>query len=141
MKNAPNQTGPKYWTNEKGEFHRLDGPALIYDGNTEWWVNGKTHRENGPAMIWENGTTQWRINGQLHREDGPAVTTHDCQYWCINGKNHREDGPAVIEEDGTVNWWTNGKNITKEVEQWLSANNISYPFNDEEKVLFKLRFV
>lgn len=28
--------------NEKGELHRVDGPAIVYtDGSCEWWVDGK----------------------------------------------------------------------------------------------------
>jgi hypothetical protein len=47
---------------------------------------GERHRENGPAVIFNNGTKQWRINGKLHREDGPAVIL-SCgeEDWWLNG--------------------------------------------------------
>jgi hypothetical protein len=29
------------WYNELGEWHREDGPAVIYSGgNIDWWLNG-----------------------------------------------------------------------------------------------------
>lgn len=32
---------PKFWTNDEGQFHRLDGPAIEYaDGSKEWWIDG-----------------------------------------------------------------------------------------------------
>jgi len=31
--------------NEKGELHRVDGPAVVdADGSCQWWLNGKPHR-------------------------------------------------------------------------------------------------
>jgi hypothetical protein len=31
--------------------HRVDGPALIWDTNDQWWYQyGKLHRTNGPAL-------------------------------------------------------------------------------------------
>ena len=63
----------KYY-NDKGEYHREDGPAI-----TEWnkngqkdvdfySINGFYHREDGPAIIC------WNNNGQIKSEE----------YW-ING--------------------------------------------------------
>jgi len=44
LKNEP-------YTNSKGEWHRLDGPAIEYlDGGKEWWINGKLSRVDGPAI-------------------------------------------------------------------------------------------
>lgn len=51
-----------------------------------------------------------------------------------DNKLHRDDGPAFI------GWWICGINITTEVNEWMKENNITYPFSDEEKLLFKLRF-
>ena len=37
--------------NEKGELHRLDGPAVENDnGEFVWYKDGKIHREQGPAV-------------------------------------------------------------------------------------------
>ena len=34
------------WFNDKGELHRLDGPAIEYaDGYKEWWVDNKKMTE------------------------------------------------------------------------------------------------
>ena len=34
------------WFNDKGELHRLDGPAVEWlDGYKAWWVNGKLMTE------------------------------------------------------------------------------------------------
>ena len=111
--------GTKIWRNKKGEVHRLDGPAVILtDGSQEWYENGKNHRLDGPA---------------INRPDGS-------QEWFVNGKLHRLNGPAMIWADGTKEWWVNDTYITEEVNEWMKQMNISYPFNDEEKVLFAVRF-
>lgn len=53
--------------------HREDGPAFKYfDGNKEYFTNGKRHRDNGPAFIWGDNYEYW-VNGKLHRLDGPAL--------------------------------------------------------------------
>ncbi len=37
--------------NEKGELHRVDGPAVVHaDGSCEWWVEGKRHSKWGRAL-------------------------------------------------------------------------------------------
>jgi hypothetical protein len=80
--------GTKRWNNEKGQRHRLDGPAIEYfDGTKEWRINDKTHREDGPAIEYSNGDTEWFINGYRHRLDGPAVENIDgyTERW-INGE-------------------------------------------------------
>jgi hypothetical protein len=55
------------YKNEKGQFHREDGPAIIYkDGSRQWWNNGYLHRIDGPAVIDTQDAyeyTEWRING------------------------------------------------------------------------------
>ena len=38
-------------------------------------------------------------------------------------------------------WYINGKNITDDVEQWMKKNKITYPFSDENLILFKERFL
>ncbi len=61
--------------NDKGEIHRLDGPAVEYtNGDKYWYINGKLHREDGPAVVFYNGTKWWYLNGirymeyQFHQE-------------------------------------------------------------------------
>ena len=37
--------------NEKGEYHREDGPALEFtNGYKAWCINGMRHRIDGPAV-------------------------------------------------------------------------------------------
>ena len=46
--------------NSDGNFHREDGPAVIYSNKSKlWFLNGELHREDGPAIIWEDGTKAW----------------------------------------------------------------------------------
>ena len=74
------------YRNKRGQFHREDGPAVIYpDGEQHWYIHGQLHREDGPAIIFADGSRFWYINGKCHREDGPAVIyTSGQQYWCLN---------------------------------------------------------
>ena len=56
----------RIWTNSKGQRHRKDGPAIIYeDGSKFWWINGERHREDGPAIEWSYGCKYWVINDEL----------------------------------------------------------------------------
>ena len=61
--------GNKFWRNDKGEFHREDGPAReLANGRKEWWVNGKLHRIDGPAYEGSNGDKEWYLNGKKYSE-------------------------------------------------------------------------
>jgi hypothetical protein len=74
--------------NSEGQFHCLDGPAIIRkDGTMEWYTNGVRHRNGGPAIFFEDGT----------------------KVWFKDGLRHREDGPAIEHADGTVEWRYEGK--------------------------------
>jgi len=77
----------KIWQNKKGEYHRLDGPAIeSSNGGKEWWEYGKLHRLSGPAIECANGGKSWYQNGFLHRLDGPAVIYGDGEKcWYKNG--------------------------------------------------------
>jgi hypothetical protein len=161
--------GHEEWHNELDQKHRIDGPAYISggiqhwylhdklhrddggpavinsDGSTEWWINGERHRTDGPALINSKGS-HWYFNGERHRVGGPALISRAASYsqcsemWFMNGNFHREDGPAIIWLDGSKEWWLNNRPITEEVETWLEEVQITFPFSDEEKILFKLRF-
>ena len=67
-----NERGDKFYYSDKEMTipHRLDGPAREYfDGNKEWYVNGKLHRLDGPAIECANGDEAWCINGESISED------------------------------------------------------------------------
>lgn len=109
--------GPIVYTREEwyqnGEYHRLDGPAVISNnsflyGVKIWCQRGKLHRLDGPAVDHSNGRQEWHQNGELHRIDGPAIKTRSEQKWYQNGELHRVDGPAVISQD-VEKWYQNGR--------------------------------
>jgi hypothetical protein len=53
------------WFNEKGECHRLDGPAIKWlHGSSRWLINDKLHRLDGPAIEYASGHKEWFIDGQ-----------------------------------------------------------------------------
>ena len=80
------------YKNEKGQYHREDGPAVEYtDGTKEWYIKGMLHRTDGPAIEWADGTKKWYIKGMLHREDGPAIErANGIKEWFINGEEITE---------------------------------------------------
>lgn len=50
------------WTDKKGDYHRINGPAIISGNRKEWYLNGKNHNMNGPAYV--NGDVkEWYIFG------------------------------------------------------------------------------
>ena len=50
--------------------------------------DGQYHRTNGPAVIYSDGNALWYQNGQLHRTDGPAVIYRDYLGWFIQGREY-----------------------------------------------------
>ena len=81
-----------FWRNEKGEYHREDGPAIEYSNDAKsWYLNGKRHRADGPAIERANGDKEWFLNGQRHRADGPAVElANGDKFWFLNGEELSE---------------------------------------------------
>ena len=99
--------------NEKGQLHRLDGPAIEYaNGDKEWYQNNRRHREDGPAYERADGSKFWYMNGERHRLNGPAeILPRGNKFWYVNDKLHRLDGPAIEYFNGIKGWWVNGKFI------------------------------
>ena len=66
--------------------------------------NGQLHRENGPAIEHSNGSKYWYLNGKLHRENGPAIKHPDgSKFWYINNKiivvavrNHNQNNLPIM---------------------------------------------
>jgi hypothetical protein len=58
------------WFNDKGELHRLDGPAVEgANGYKAWFVNDKLHRLDGPAIERANGFKEWYLFGKEMTEE------------------------------------------------------------------------
>jgi len=56
--------GTKCWYNDKGQYHRLDGPAYMgSNGSKAWFINGKRHRVDSPAIISAEGLQWWFLDG------------------------------------------------------------------------------
>ena len=81
-----NKAGWEEWVDENGEYHRLDGPALIHPNGAQYWYkNGKRHREDGPAEIlpYESALYhkyKWWLNGHKYKS---------YQYWAREVKADR----------------------------------------------------
>ncbi len=57
------------YQNEKGEYHRTDGPAVEWNNGDKWWIiNGKNHREDGPAVEMYSSYKEWYLNDKLYTE-------------------------------------------------------------------------
>ena len=97
------------------QYDEGSGVAERCTGNRYWRVEGEYHRLDGPAIMYANGTSIWYINGDLHREDGPACEyTNGTKCWYINGKRHREDGPAIEYASGSEYQYLNDVCLSKE---------------------------
>ena len=44
------------------------------NGNIFYLENGEYHRVNGPAMVFKNGTEKWLFHGKYHKSDGYAIS-------------------------------------------------------------------
>ena len=62
-----NHTFIKY--NNSGEYsvpHRLKLPAVIYfDGDMQWYHDGKIHRDNKPSSIYSDGSFSFHREGKF----------------------------------------------------------------------------
>ena len=63
--------GTIYYKNKKGQYHREDGPAVLYSNGTKVWsINGLIHREDGPAIEYPGGYSEYRLsNIRYTKED------------------------------------------------------------------------
>jgi hypothetical protein len=66
-----NDNGSKEWLLD-GKRHRIDGPAIEYDGtklsklgHKIWYLNDKLHRTDGPAVEWASGRKEWWLDGKF----------------------------------------------------------------------------
>ena len=106
------KNGNTLYYNEQGQFHREDGPAVVWaDGRKEYWIDDELHRVDGPAVVCADGDKYWFKHGQKHREDGPAIEFAEYKAWYHHDKLHREDGPAEEFACGCKEYWINGKHI------------------------------
>ena len=57
--------GNQIWKNERGQFHRENGPAIeLKNGYRSWLIHGRWHRIDGPAREFANGEKQWYYHGK-----------------------------------------------------------------------------
>jgi len=75
--------GYEVWVQD-GEYHRLDGPAIIYENGSRWWYNrGKIHREDGPAII-RGQSILWSFLGSTQ------VIMDTKEYW-LDGVRYKDE--------------------------------------------------
>ncbi len=113
---------------EKGELHRVDGPALkgtllhqvkgigdrIYAQRVHDLAHGLGYRNemNECAYTYD----EWeQICDWHHIVDGSIIPELFCsddayiiELWCDHNTIHREDGPAITWSDGSETWVRNG---------------------------------
>lgn len=65
MKKVVDEDGTIRYYNDRGHYHRLDGPAVEWsDDSKEWWIKGKRHRLDGPAYTTLDGEKEYWIDGK-----------------------------------------------------------------------------
>ena len=50
-------------------LHEIEGPAVVFDDDKWWYVDGKLHRIDGPAMEYGSGTKAWYIDDKYYSEE------------------------------------------------------------------------
>lgn len=87
--------GTIFYHNERGQVHRLYGPAIIYPtGSKLWCYEDEYHRDNAPAVMYADGGCEWYQHGVRHRIGGPAIEYKEGvkEYW--------ENGNYIRSERG-----------------------------------------
>ncbi len=64
VKKIESEHGYTLYLNKKGKFHRVDGPAVEFNGDREYYFNGKLHREDGPAFELKCGSGRYYLYGR-----------------------------------------------------------------------------
>lgn len=81
----------KIWT--LVEFGKLtteeQNGAFKFENVTKYYHNGEYHRLDGPAVLYNTGRFYWFKYGKLHRLDGPAMNHRDKPYFYIDGKEYQ----------------------------------------------------
>jgi len=79
--------GNKFYLNDEGCYHRLDGPAIeCSNGTKEWFINENCHRNIDPSDEWPNRVKQWWFKGEYHRVGGSSSSYS--KWWFIDGKQY-----------------------------------------------------
>lgn len=133
----------EHWRDRLGQFHRLDGPAIIRPNIVEkWWYHGVLHRLDGPAILQADGYEHWIKYGTTHRIDGPAmIYSNGDQHWLQNGLFHRMDGPAIIWANGHEEWLIKNNDITDSLKEACSMYEIPTNYKlwtDKDWVWFRI---
>lgn len=127
------------WTDNKGNPHRIGGPAIVSDRTKEWFRHGVIYNPNGPSLISGDKSYWTNKKGELSNNKGPSFTDRDVEIYAKNGVVHREDGPAIINKSRTNSFNTNGASvfINTEIIQRLSfiSASITCPPNTEMYVV------
>ena len=78
--------GHSVWEDKEGNFHRLNGPAVIFvNGDTFWLRHGQLHREHGPARIWPAAHIEhWYKDGKRYEP-----SAHELMLWKLKKKQQR----------------------------------------------------
>lgn len=91
-------------------------------GFEAWMLNGEYHREDGPAVIYDSGFSSWYLHGKRHRIGGPAIEDvnasyyewwiDDCRYLSIEKYMEKllelDHGEAAIEMMFKYEWFSSG---------------------------------
>jgi len=126
------------YRNEKGEYHRLDGPAVeSLDGYKVWCQHGQRHRLDGPAVEYSNGGKRWYQHGKLHRLDGPAIEEVDGfkEWWVEGVQLVKEDSFKPKWDEDALNWMI-GKECTK---AYRNEDELYFEFAKEGKRGLRIR--
>lgn len=65
--------------NKDNYYHRIHGPAIIWNnGSYAWYRNGTLHRIGGPAIEYANGEKLWFENGVcIKHEPAPVESKNE----------------------------------------------------------------
>ena len=55
------KNGSRRYYNADGQLHRMEGPAVEWEGGRRWYQNGQLHRTDGPAVERSDGSVEWYI--------------------------------------------------------------------------------
>lgn len=102
----------------KGEFHRLDGPAVISPNEPErYYINGIQYSKE------EFDSIPLISSGIYSQSPDGIYKKNNSIFYVKNGKYHRDDGPAILNANGTDDYYFNGFLLSKEQFESIIRNN------------------
>lgn len=98
---VPDVTLPTNDYNAEDGIDIPDGHYIDWEGDEVYVTDGEYHRDDGPAIIYRHGGWLWAQHGDAHRADGPAQLLDGEYCWAFDG-NYSDFDDYLVDAGWTA---------------------------------------